>query len=68
VLDGLSVLMRLHERQRGRLLMPVAPLLPAGDSELLRQEALSYGAAGIVLMPYDPAGLLECVRKSGSKN
>ena len=68
VLDGLSVLRRLHERHRGRLPMPVALLLPPErDSEQLREEARQCGATGLVPLPYDPAQLLECVRTAGSK-
>lgn len=64
-IDGVEMLRRLRKQTGGRLTLPVVMLLPPAQ-EVARQEALELGARGIVAMPYDPAELLDSVRRAGS--
>ncbi len=64
-IDGVEMLRRLRKQTGGRLTLPVVMLLPP-TQEVARKEALELGARGIVAMPYDPAELLDSVRRAGS--
>ncbi len=64
-IDGVEMLRRLRKQHGGRLALPVVMLMPL-TQEVARHEALELGARGIVAMPYDPAELLESVRRAGS--
>ncbi len=63
-IDGLEMLRRLRKQTGGHLTLPVVMLLPPAE-ELARREALELGARGIVATPYDPAELLDSVRRAG---
>lgn len=64
-IDGVEMLRRLRKQTGGNLTLPVVLLLPPAQ-EIARREALELGARGIVAMPYDPAELLDSVRRAGS--
>ncbi len=64
-IDGVEMLRRLRKQTGGRLTLPVVMLMPPSE-ERARREALELGARGIVTMPYDPAELLDSVRRAGS--
>jgi PleD family two-component response regulator len=64
-IDGLEMLRRLRKQTGGHLTLPVVMLLPPAQ-EIVRREALELGARGIVATPYDPAELLDSVRRAGS--
>ncbi|MBC7910956.1 MAG: response regulator [Pyrinomonadaceae bacterium] len=64
-IDGVEMLRRLRKQHGGQLTLPVVMLMPL-TQEVARDEALELGARGIVAMPYDPAELLESVRRAGS--
>lgn len=64
-IDGVEMLRRLRKQNGGRLTLPVVMLLPVAH-EVARHEALELGARSIVPMPYDPAELLDSVRRAGS--
>ncbi len=63
-MDGLEMLRRLRKQNGGRLSLPVVMLLAEG-SERERDEALELGAHSVVMMPYDPALMLDKVREAG---
>lgn len=63
-MDGLEMLRRLRKQNGGRLSLPVVMLLAEG-SERERDEALELGAHSVVMMPYDPALMLDRVREAG---
>ena len=63
-IDGLEMLRRLRKQTGGHLTLPVVMLLPPAE-EFARREALELGARGIVATPYDPAELLDSVRRAG---
>lgn len=63
-IDGLEMLRRLRKQTGGHLTLPVVMLLPPAE-EFVRREALELGARGIVATPYDPAELLDSVRRAG---
>jgi DNA-binding response OmpR family regulator len=58
------MLRRLRKQTGGHLTLPVVMLLPPAE-EFARREALELGARGIVATPYDPAELLDSVRRAG---
>lgn len=64
-IDGVEMLRRLRKQTGGQLTLPVVLLLPPAQ-EVARREALELGARGIVATPYDPAELLDSVRRAGS--
>lgn len=64
-IDGVEMLRRLRKQTGGRLTLPVVMLLPPAQ-EVARREAIELGARGIVATPYDPAELLDSVRRAGS--
>ncbi|MBV9958931.1 MAG: response regulator [Acidobacteria bacterium] len=64
-IDGVEMLRRLRKQAGGNLTLPVVMLLQPSQ-EVARREALELGARGIVAMPYDPAELLDSVRRAGS--
>lgn len=64
--DGIEMLRRLRRQCGGRLTLPVVLLLPhscAEQHDSLRNEAFALGVDSIISVPYDPAELLECVRR-----
>lgn len=65
-IDGVEMLRRLRKQTGGRLTLPVVLLLPPAQ-EVARREAIELGARGIVATPYDPAELLDSVRRAGSQ-
>jgi DNA-binding response OmpR family regulator len=64
-IDGVETLRRLSKQNGGRLRLPVVMLMPP-TFEVARHEALELGARSVVAMPYDPAELLDSVRRAGS--
>lgn len=64
-IDGVEMLRRLCKQSGGRLRMPVVMMMPEAH-EGARHEALELGARSVVAMPYDPAELLDSVRRAGS--
>lgn len=64
-MDGAEMLNRLRKQQGGTLKLPALLLLPEGKGEA-RRAALEAGASGVIILPYDPAELLDSIRTIGS--